>query len=424
MKKTKLLMALLLASFFGNAQNMLTNGGFETYSTLPTTCPTLPSSNASTLSDVNNWSETVKTYRWDPGMGCVVSGTCTNTAVYGRSYYYNSTTGGNGSCEPIAANSGTGYVVLQSHGVFVTDPNACHNGADQYIYQSLSGTTLYASNNYTFQGYVYLGSGFGCSYLTADLTTGTTMTSGTSISVTGSGWVAFSVTLTVPSNGSSYNLVLGPTASNYCIPSPTYFYYAFDDLSLSQAPCVANAGSNKNNTTGCCTTCPGIGVQVGTAALSGLTYAWTCSAANCYISNASVAQPTVSPCYTTTPTTYSVTVSGPGCNTAISTMQVTTSTYGGANCCRIANPNHPEKNILFGTNFGVFPNPANSEVTITLTKIVDYIRIIDISGKIMFETKNITDSHIIVDISKYAKGVYFVVAKTGEEVEKQKLIVE
>ncbi len=421
MKKTRWLLALCFATCMVNAQNMLTNGGFETYNTLPTTCPTLPSSNASTLSDVNNWSGAVYTYKWDPNFGCPTSGTCTNTAFYARSYYFNSTTGGNGSCEPIGANSGTAYVISQFHGAFVSDPNACHNAASQYIYQSLSGTTLYASNNYSFQGYMYLGSGFGCSYLNAELTTGTLTTgSCTSISVTGSGWVAFSVTLTVPSNGSSYNLVIGPSSG--CIPSSSYFYYALDDLSLSQMACIANAGSNKNNTIGCCGACPGIGVKVGTAGLSGLTYAWTCNT-TCYLSNSSVAQPTVSPCYTVTPTTYTVTVSGPGCTTATSTMQVTTSQYTGVSCCRMINPNSAEKELPY-TSFGLFPNPANTQITITLSKTADYLRIIDMSGRIVFEAKNITGSNLMVDISKYAKGVYFVIAKTGDELEKQKLIVE
>lgn len=419
MKKI-VIIATALATFTGYAQNMLTNGGFETYSTLPTTCPTLPSSSASTISYVNNWSGSVYSYKWDPNFGCPTSGTCTNTAYYARSYYYNSTTGGNGSCQPISAHAGTGYLIQQSHGALVTDPNACHNAASQYIYQSLSGTTFYASNNYTFQGYVYIGSGFGCTYLTANLTTGTSISSGsgTGISVTGSGWVSFSVNLTVPSNGSSYNLVIGPSGG--CIPSNIYFYYALDDISLTQAPCIANAGPNKNNTTGCCSACPGMGVQIGTAGLSGLTYAWTCNT-TCYLSSTSVAQPTASPCYTTTPTTYTVTVSGPGCTTSTSTMQVTTTNYSGENCCRLIGPTSAN---VTNSVFGIYPNPASNEVILTLNKSLDQIKVVDISGKVVFEDQDVHERTIKLDVSKYAKGVYFVISKTGDETEKQKVIIE
>lgn len=424
MKKFNLLIGLVLIASQINAQNMLTNGGFESYNNLPTTCPTLPSSSASTLSDLNNWSGVTTNFYWD-GIANCIAGTCSNTVVYARSYYYNSTTGGNGGCEPITAHSGTGYLIAQNHGVNPAGSN-CTNGANQYIYQSLSGTTLYASNNYSFQGYVYLGNVFATSLLTAKLTTGTTIPNGTgvSISVTGSGWVAFSVTLTVPSNGSNYNLVIGPSTS--CTPMTTYFYYAFDDLSLTQTPCVGDAGANQTNTPQCCgSPCPGVGVQIGTSGLSGLTYSWTCSAdPNCYISSTTSPTPTVSPCSAPSTTIYSVTVQGPGCITATYTMSVATHTV--TNCCRLANPNDP--GTVDGVNkvhhFTLFPNPAKDAVTLSLNNPLDHLKIVDASGKTVYEAKALATGDLKIDLSHFAKGIYFVIGKAGEDIEKQKFIVE
>jgi hypothetical protein len=289
---------------------------------------------------------------------------------------------------------------------------------------------LYASNNYTFSGYIYVGNPggnvFGANFLMAALTTGTSImptTVSTAIAVSGSGWVPFSVTLTVPSNGSSYNLVIG--CAGACLPTGSYLYCAFDDLSLTEAPCRGNAGSNQANHTGCCGVCPGSGVVIGTPSLSGLTYSWACNEPTCYMSSASASSPTVSPCYTATPTQYTLTISGPGCITSQSTVTVTTSQYVGANCCRLANPNAPVSDVINQpSHFTIFPNPASSEVTLSLSKSLDHLKIMDVSGKVIYETKDVGAGDLKIDVSRYAKGVYFIIGKTGNDTEKQKFIVE
>jgi sugar lactone lactonase YvrE len=75
-------------------------------------------------------------------------------------------------------------------------------------------------------------------------------------------------------------------------------------------------------------------------------------------------------------------------------------------------------------SFSVYPNPANGNVTVGLSDAADYIRITDMQGRTMYETQNTAASELKLDISNYTKGMYFVVAKIGNTIEKQKLIVE
>ncbi|MHB8261253.1 MAG: T9SS type A sorting domain-containing protein [Bacteroidia bacterium] len=56
--------------------------------------------------------------------------------------------------------------------------------------------------------------------------------------------------------------------------------------------------------------------------------------------------------------------------------------------------------------------------------MADYIRIIDMQGKLVYEVQNTDGGGLKLDISKYTKGIYFVLAKIGDTLEKQKLMVE
>lgn len=46
------------------------------------------------------------------------------------------------------------------------------------------------------------------------------------------------------------------------------------------------------------------------------------------------------------------------------------------------------------------------------------------SGKIVFEADNVMESELQIDVSKYGKGIYFVTAKIGSNIEKQKVVIE
>jgi len=179
--------------------------------------------------------------------------------------------------------------------------------------------------------------------------------------------------------------------------------------------CPANAGPNKTNLEDCCTNNSYPGVQIGALNVPNVTYAWSPST---NLTSTSAAQPTSN--YTSsTVLTYTVTVSYSLCTTSNSTVQVHGQEYTGESCCRIgnisSNPIH---------DFAVYPNPATNQALITLYDVAEYLQITDIHGKIVFEIKNVADSELLIDVTKFSKGIYFITAKIGETIEKSKLIKE
>lgn len=182
--------------------------------------------------------------------------------------------------------------------------------------------------------------------------------------------------------------------------------------------CPANAGPNVVDHQSCCgTSYPG--VNIGTAAVSGMTYAWSPSTA---LNSTSVAQPLSTWSNTTTCQVYTVTVSGTSCTTSTSTVQVCAQAYHGASCCKLGHfydsmPALPEK-------FSVYPNPARDKITVSLYALAELIQVVDLQGRIVYEAKNVEAGELSLDLSKYNKGVYFVIARIGEAIEKQKIVVE
>ena len=120
--------------------------------------------------------------------------------------------------------------------------------------------------------------------------------------------------------------------------------------------------------------------------------------------------------------TYTLTVTGTGCTTATSTVQVTAVKNTCPGCCReaagIATLNQTT------STFAVYPNPATGQVTLSLYDKAAYVNIINMQGKLVYETKNIDAGEFNLDITKYNKGIYFVMVKIGNAIEKQKLVVE
>jgi hypothetical protein len=76
------------------------------------------------------------------------------------------------------------------------------------------------------------------------------------------------------------------------------------------------------------------------------------------------------------------------------------------------------------TNFIVYPNPSSEQVTMSLYDKVELIQVIDMLGRLVFETKNTDAGEFKLDVSKYNKGIYFIRVKMGNTIEKQKLIIE
>lgn len=72
-------------------------------------------------------------------------------------------------------------------------------------------------------------------------------------------------------------------------------------------------------------------------------------------------------------------------------------------------------------NFFVYPNPAQSEITVESSSKAQVL-ILDINGKLIFNTDIVNKKSI--NISDYAKGIYIVVAKTNVGSVIEKLIVK
>ncbi|MFL5752359.1 MAG: T9SS type A sorting domain-containing protein [Bacteroidia bacterium] len=189
------------------------------------------------------------------------------------------------------------------------------------------------------------------------------------------------------------------------------------------ANCPALAGPNKiDQNTNCCG-CTTTGVVIGTPTVTNMTYSWSPSGAGNISGSNTIAQPTATWCNTATTKTYTVTVSNANCTTATSTLTVTTNPYQGANCCRIGH--FPaEEGTPLSANFSVFPNPATTQITISLYNSSDNMKIMDITGKIIYEAKDLPAGELTVDVSRYMKGVYIVAARIGGTTEKQRIVIE
>jgi sugar lactone lactonase YvrE len=182
----------------------------------------------------------------------------------------------------------------------------------------------------------------------------------------------------------------------------------------------ANAGPNQTNTQdGCGHWTPG--VTLGTPAVSGMTYTWN-TGTNLSPTNTATTTSTYSTTASSQTITYTLTVGHSGCTSSTSTVQVTAVKSGCApGCCRMSGIATEAETT---ENFVVYPNPANGQVTLFLYDKADYIQIIDMQGRLVFETKHVVAQEFKLDISKYTSGIYFIRAKIGDVIEKQKLIVE
>jgi hypothetical protein len=189
-------------------------------------------------------------------------------------------------------------------------------------------------------------------------------------------------------------------------------------IRVVSSKCPANAGPSVTNVQPCCGSFPG--VQIGTPSVPNMAYSWS---PGTKLSSTTIAQPTSS--WTATACQiYTVTVSFSLCTTYTSSVQVCAEAFHGESCCRLAAQATGFSPVVLPGIFSVFPNPANGEFTISLIDKADYIQVIDVTGKLIFEVKDISSSEIKFDLSSYNKGLYFIRAKMGDVIESKKLIVE
>lgn len=74
------------------------------------------------------------------------------------------------------------------------------------------------------------------------------------------------------------------------------------------------------------------------------------------------------------------------------------------------------------SQFKVFPNPANSEITINAEVQIDELIIRDITGKMLIVTQDLNDNQTI-DISGFNAGFYLLEARSGNQKSIEKLVV-
>jgi len=122
-----------------------------------------------------------------------------------------------------------------------------------------------------------------------------------------------------------------------------------------------------------------------------MSYVWSPATG---LNNATIANPIASPTQTTTYTVTATDFSGEAAVTDQITITVNPASGVGIN----------ENSI---SNFGMFPNPSNGEVTIASTQIGGTIQIADATGR-MVSSKIISTENTFIDLSENNSGVYFV----------------
>jgi fibronectin type 3 domain-containing protein len=75
--------------------------------------------------------------------------------------------------------------------------------------------------------------------------------------------------------------------------------------------------------------------------------------------------------------------------------------------------------IETGNTLVIYPNPASNKITIDCNDKINNIEIVDVLGKIIYQTKDTT-----IDVSAFAKGNYFVKVYTEKGVMARKVVVE
>ena len=218
-----------------------------------------------------------------------------------------------------------------------------------------------------------------------------------------------------------------PTGEMAINSSGNFFFADGEDgdcqrVRMISTKCPADAGPNETNQQSFCGSWTP-GVTIGTSGCSGLTYSWL-PTTNLNPTNTATTTSTYSTTSSSSTIIYTLTVSSSTslCATNTSTVQVTAIKTTCPGCCR------QEAGIATeyqGTStFVVFPNPSTGELTVRLSNKADYIQVLDITGRLIFEAKDLAAGETKVDLSKYNKGIYFMSVKTGSTTEKQKLIIE
>ena len=176
-------------------------------------------------------------------------------------------------------------------------------------------------------------------------------------------------------------------------------YYYIDDVSIYEIK-AANAGRDT-------AICQGDSVMLGTTSYEGVTYSWLPTAG---LSNASIGNPMASPA---TNTTYYLTQTTPCATTVDSVVVSLGDCTVGVNELGIKNE-----------ELGIYPNPTIGVFTISTTgSKIKEVRVYDVLGQMINDKwLTINGSDTTIDISGVSKGIYFVEIKTEKGIVRKKIV--
>jgi len=80
------------------------------------------------------------------------------------------------------------------------------------------------------------------------------------------------------------------------------------------------------------------------------------------------------------------------------------------------------KEIDLEYNVKIFPNPTTGEVTFISKTEKTSVKLIDVTGKILFEKENIFQEQFTIDISEQPSGVYILEVHSNKYISQTKLI--
>jgi len=381
--------------------------------------PSLSTTSAATSCGQNNGTATVSvtnpvnpTYSWSGGAGS----TATVTGLAAGTYTVTVNSNGCSATASVSVGASSG-------------PSVTSNSIDA-VCASLNGSASVTVANPSNPTYVWSG-GLGTTSSISGVAAGTytvTVTNGGSCSAVVSVTVGQSSgTLAVSPNPSSepcYGDALGTAAVNVTGGTPNYSYnWSTSQSSSSVTGLTAGIYTvTVSDASGCTTTAsvrvsqpnplgtaitvtqPGGGATTGSAVIdsvTGGTKPFTIVWSSGQLGDSSGAL---------VPGTYTVTVTDSDRCKAVDTVVIK---YGTG-----------VTNVNGGINFSIYPNPANTSVTVDLQNTYDNatISLRDIIGQTLM-SRELTVSSVTLDLGAYASGVYFIEVAQGGKTAVRKLVI-
>ncbi len=387
MKKYFIIIAILLDFVNLNSQNLITNGGFENFSSCPSSVAQV--NRAVPWYDPNNSSSDYY-HACANSLGIGIGVPCQGLSC--QYYQY--------------PHSGLGYVALElfyhpgyNYREYIQQqllnpllPNKCY-----YVeyYTNHTNRSEYAINN--IGAYISTTAVVSPYQLPYNLTPQILLPGNPVISDTINWTKVYGVYqatggedyLTIGNFQNDSNTTLQIIDST--LPPDAYYY--IDDVSISEIP-SGNAGNDT-------TICTNDTAQLGVNNYEGVGYEWQPTMG---LSNAAIGNPTATPTHTTT---YILTQTTP-CSITTDTVTVTVCLDVGLNQLGIINE-----------ELGIYPNPSSGEFSIATKYKVLSVKIKNILGE---EIKIINSTTF--DLTDVSKGIYFAEVKTNKGIVNRKIIKE